>query len=1064
MAQNVPKSDRAFLGIVSPAGCIIGGQPARLAQLMEGSIFFQNCSIQSDSLCGLYSSALVYGETEVQEIMGTEQEKMKPALPPFWSLLSPIDGSNITASSTSEVIKQAIESMLQRPVRWHVLLDSAVNHANQMKDFDGKMLVSGSALAANSFASALASGIQIRTEVESLTSWSNEVLRRRLKGSDFKSKIAVVGMSTRLSPDLKAEQLWENNNEEGATDDSEIQNGIEKVPSILKKDLRFNHGPFGSCIADSELLDPRLAITTAYEALEMSGFVPNRTPSTQLDRVGTFYSQTSDDWRALDMTGLRLDQGSSRARVFTPGRVSHYFSFGGPSHSVDTACTSSLAAIHTACRSLQSRECDTAVIGGLDVSSPSNTSGHQKALVPKRSNDSALSWGLDCERSGLAKAEGVATIIMKRFEDAKADQDNIMGLILGSATNHSGDSTSARRPHAGSQSYLYQKILRGAGIDPSQVNYIEKQGTETPSGTVDTISNSPHSGTVQENGLTKPAMGQIEGAFGVTALVNILLRMRKEENQAESALNAAIHSNKPDLLKTSNLSARKPRLAFLTRVSVARGNTALLLQGQAESNVSLKADCHPSYTIVFSANTTASLKRNLQDMLRYIEKNPNVSLSSVAYTTTARRVHHRYREAFSVSNKEELQQQLAAKLEGSEFHLVPSTPPKVAFIFTGQGAFYPRLANQLFEVSTQFRTDINYLNDLAVHQGLPSFLPAVTGTVAEGKSTPPLVQQLALACVQMALVKLWRSWGIEPTMVVGQSLGEYAALNAAGVISVDHTIHLVGQRGKILQAACDVGTHGMLAVRAGVPEISASATRSETNFEVECLNSPTDTVIGGTKDAMENIATELKNSGVKCRQVDLPYAFHSAQVEPVLDPYKHVADGVVYESPKITVISSLLGRVVSKGGVFDAEYCRRHTREPVNLIGAVQAASHKGIIDADTVCIEIGPHPVCSPCVTSILGIKDMVMAPSLRRTEEPWRTLCSSLGALHCSGLEIDWGEVHRDSEGTCRLVELPASAFGFKDCEVEYPVTSLTVPFLDGDLDDEEEQNRSSSGGELV
>ena len=1048
---------------MSPAGCIIGGQPARLAQLMEGSIFFQNSSIQSDSLCGLYSSALVYGETEVQEILGTKHDRMKPVLPPSWPLLSPVDGREITGSDTFEMVKQAVESMLQRPVRWHALLDSAVHHANEMKDFDGKILVSGSALAANSFASALASGVQMRTAVESLTSWPNEVLRKRLKGSDIKSKIAVIGMSTRLSPDLNAEQLWETADGERGTNASERQNGIEMNPCMAKKGLRYNHGPFGSCIADSELLDPRHAITTAYEALEMSGFVPNRTPSTQLDRVGTFYSQTSDDWRALEMTEVRLIQAPTRAHAFTPGRVSHYFNFGGPSHSVDTACTSSLAAIHTACKSLQSRECDTAVIGGLDVSSPSNRSGQRKALSPVASNDSSLSQNFDGEGSGYAKAEGVATIVMKRLEDAQADQDNIMGLILGSATNHSGDSTSARRPYAGSQSYLYQKILRGAGIDPSQVDYCETQGPTTPTDTIKTTSKSSRSSTPQETNLTKPATGQTAGTFGVTALVSMLLRMRREENQVESALIALSRSDKPDILKTSNLAAtRKPRLAFLTRVSVSRGNTALLLQGQAESNVSLRADSHPSYTIVLSANTTSSLKKNLRNMLRYIETNPNVSLSSVAYTTTARRVHHRYREAFSVSNKEELQQQLAAKLEGSEFNLVPSSPPKVAFIFTGQGAFYPRLANQLFEVSTQFRADINYLNDLAVHQGLPSFLPAITGTVAEGKNTPPLVQQLALACVQMALVKLWRSWGIEPTMVVGQSLGEYAALNAAGVISVDHTIHLVGQRGKILQAACDVGTHGMLAVRAGVPEISSCATRSETAFEVECLNSPTDTVIGGTKAAMESIATELKTSGLKCRQVDLPYAFHSAQVEPVLDPYKHVADGVVYESPKITVISSLLGRVVNKGGVFDAEYCRRHTREPVNLIGAVQAAGSKGIIDADTVCIEIGPHPVCSPCVTSILGTKDMVMAPSLRRNEDPWRTLCCSLGALHGSGLEIDWGEVHRDSEGTCRLVELPASAFGFEDCEVEYPVTSLTVPFLDGDFgdDDEEEEDHSSSG----
>lgn len=1047
---------------MAPAGCRVVGQPARLTQLMEGSVFFQNASVQNNSLCGLYSSALVYGETEIQEIMGTEGDNIKPALPPCWPLLSPVDGRVISASRTSEVVKQSVETMLQQPIRWNALLESAVNSASELKDFDGRLLISGSAAAANAFAITLASAVKTRTEMESLTSWCNKAIRSRLAGSDNKSKIAVVGMSLRLSPDPNAEELWEDTDEGYETDNTEKRNGVEVNPSTAKTGLRFNHGPFGFCVTDLELLDSRLAIITAYEALEMSGFVPNRTPSTQLDRVGSFYSQTSDDWQGMNTTDAKLGQGPTRPRAFTPGRVSHYFNFGGPSHSVDTACTSSLAAVHTACKSLQSRECDTAVIGGLDVSSAPTTSagsGHGEALCRVGSSDGRPDQKWDIEGNKFGRAEGVASIVLKRFEDARADKDNIVGVILGSATNHSGDSISARHPHAGNQSSLYDTILRSAGIDSSEVSYVEKQGAETASesvyytppatGVINIEGQIPIDSPAQEINSTKPTMGQIEGAFGVTALTKILLRMRKQENLLETAINASLNPNRRDLPKACNsMVTRKPRLAFLTRVSVARGNTALLLQGQAESTVPLKGDSCPSHIVALSANTIASLKKNMRSMMNYIERNPNVSLSSMGYTTTARRVHHQYRQAFSVSSKEELQQQLATKLKLGGFYPALSSPPKVAFIFTGQGCFYPCLAQQLFEISTQFRTYIKYLNDLTVHQGLPSFLPAIIGSAEEGKASTPLVQQLALACVQMALAKLWRVWGIEPSMVVGQSLGEYAALNVAGVISVDHTIHLVGQRGKILQSSCEERTHGMLAVKAGLPTISAAAAQLETSFEVECLNSDSDTVIGGPKATMESMAGQLKGSGVKCMQVDLPYAFHSAQVEPVLEPYKHIADGVRYESPKVPVISSLLGRVVNKGGVFDAEYCRRHTREPVNLIGAVQAAKQEGLIDANTICVEIGPHPVCSVYVKSILGSKDMVMAPSLRKGEDPWCTLGSSLSILHCKGLGIDWREVHRDFEGSCQLVPLPASPFGIEDCKIEYPVASLARPVLNCDF----------------
>ena len=1080
--------------MVTPAGCYVGGPSIRLEQLINKSIFFQSATLRTNLSYKGRGSALIYGETEIRDIMGPDGANLRPTYPPCWPFLSPIDGKEIAASGAPELFRRAVECMLQRPVRVSALMESAIQRANEMKEFKGRILIPGSADSANTFAFALASGLQIRTEVVPLTLWCDDVLREKAKGSDTKSKIAIVGMSARFSPILSTEELgWD-----ADTEACNYIDGLERKLNGAKLNGlsrdRLDHelyvkGPFARCNNDSDLLDPRLAIVTAYEALEMAGFVPNRTPSSQLDRVGAFYSQTSDDWQEFRSTkGVK---GPVPPRAFTPGRVSHYFNFGGPCHSVDTACTSSLAAVHRACRALQSDECDTAVVGGLDVSSgpKGNADGESLSRVQSPEIDGPSKVENEDGDNEIAQAKGVGTIVLKRSEDAGADKDNILGFILQSATNHSGDGISVRHPYAGSQTNLHSRLLRMAGIDPSEVSYISKQGTVITSpedAYVQKGTNEVTSGKIEipqdinSSGTTMNA--QIEGAFGVTALISLILKMRKQETLDEATIRELDQTRGLPTAKVSSLVNRKPRLAFLTRVSLARGNTALLLQGQARSIVTLSPQEEEltidlQFLVVVSANTPESLQLSLQSLQRHIQRTRQLPLTNAAYTTTARRVHHRYRCGFPVTSKDDLLTQVTSTMESFAItapNHIPTPPPKVAFIFTGQGAFYPQLASQLYRLCSRFRTDITYLADLATHQGLPSFMPAITGTADEGCKLPPQTQQLALACVQMALVRLWRAWGVVPTAVVGQSLGEYAALNAAGVISVDHTIHLVGQRGRILQASCDRGTHGMLAVQAGVDTINSISSSSSSNssdsaddkaFEVECLNSPTDSVIGGTKSAMVNLASALKSAGIRCAPVDLPYAFHSAQVEPVLEPYRYVAEGVVYEPPCVPVISSLLGKVIAKGGVFDAEYCERHTRDPVNLVGAVRAAAQRGIIDvADTICVEIGPHPVCSRFVASSLGAARgaMKLVPSLRRNEAPWKTLCTSLGLLHCAGVEVDWAEVHRDAdtrrnggEGARLVPGWPGNRFGVEDCEEgSYPITSLPVPpFLGTDLDGEEQ-----------
>ena len=1067
VVKNVPNSGMAYVGIVYDGGCAVGGQPSVLKRIVSGSGLFHDGRIDGNQLCRLNGAVLVYGDTEIQEIMGRDFQGDAQILSPSRYILSPIDGKEISASSAFALFERSVNDMLGQPVRWNALLHSTVNKAKEMDGFENRVLASGSTKAAESLSNALRSALDTDIKVESLRDWCSSSAQTQRTGRANDSTIVVVGMSERLPSTTDVDGLQQDLR--GGLDVHIGQNSNTRSKTG-QKEVDIENALFGCSVEESDLLDPQLPITTAYEALEMSGFVPNRTPSTQLDRVGTFYSQSSDDWRELGIMDTKADFNPVGPRAFTPGRVSHYFNFGGPSHSVDTACSSSLAAIHLACKSLQSRECDTAVVGGLDVSNAPDISANFSLnqdldKMGMGVNGPMKKWGPMA--SGYSHVYGFGSIVMKRLQDAKADNDNILGAILGSATNHSGDAVSATRPHAGNQLHLNESLLRSAGIDVSEVSHIETHGTRTPSRNHTDIGSGteslePKNPTWQERlplqlSPTSSSIGYIETAAGVTALINILLKLRKHQISDHPSTETVVNPRGVSFSETSKPPVGSgPALAFLNRVSVARGNTALLLQSKVERSAPLEADPRSSHTVAISANSISSLKRNIKLLASYLEENPNTSLPSLAYTTTARRVHHRYRMAISTSSIYELQGALRTGLGPGKIISPRISPPKIAFIFTGQGAYYPRIGRQLYELSSQFCADVNYLNSLAERQDLPSFLSVVDGGIEEGSHLPPLIQQLATTCIQMALVRLWQSWGVKPSMVIGQSLGEYAALNAAGVISVDHTIHLVGQRGRILQSRCRAGTHGMVAVKSSVAAIQQVA--DGRHFEVECLNSAKDTIIGGKREEMDELVQLLTESGQKCKKLNLPFAFHSAQVEPVLDPFETVADGVVFEPPKIPVISSLLGEVVNRSGVFDAKYCRRHTREPVDFLGAVQAAQREDMLDADTVCIEIGPHPVCSPLIASTLGSAN-IMAASLRKSEDAWQTICASLGVLHCNGVEIDWNEVQRDYASSHQLLDLPAHNFEIEDYEVDYPIPSSgsSTSSLDSCSSDYEEGHSS-------
>ena len=970
-----------------------------------------------------------------------------------------------------QLLRQLVSDILIRPLSFDNVIAAVVSRARD----SGREKCKISSIGPSSALSSLVSSIRAETELEVGVGEQLGPTKFTYDRRSKSQKIAVVGMSGRFPNADNIESLW-----------SLLEQGLDvhrRVPpdrfdvdahyDPTGKRKNTSYTPYGCFIDEPGLFDARffnmspreayqtdpmgrLALVTAYEALEMSGFVPDRTPSSMTDRVGTFYGQSSDDWRQVNAAeNIDTYYIPGNIRAFGPGRINYYFKFKGPSYNVDTACSSSFSAIQLACTSLQAKECDTAIAGGLNIMSvPDLFSGLSRAQFLSKTGSCKT---FDNDADGFCRGDGAASVVLKRLEDAEADNDAILGVILGTLTNHSSEAVSITQPHPPTQESLYRRILRDTGVDPRDVSYVEMHGTGTQAGDgaeMKSISNvfAPRKGGPRSQvrspeqtvhvGALKANIGHGEASAGVSSLVKVLLMLKQNAIPPHVGIKNVINKTFPtDLEERGVRIAIKgtpwlahdgdKRRAYLNNFSAAGGNTGLLLEEAPKSARLDDNDPRTTFVVSVTAKSAWSLEMNIQKLISYLEMKTDTSLPRLSYTTTARRVQHPYRISFAVSNISEATEALRSAQAEVVKPAPTKNPPKLVFAFTGQGAHYPSLGKQLFENSAQFSSDILDFDRIGRGQGFPSFLPLVDGTITDATQFRPFVLQLGQICIQMALARLWISWGISPSAVVGHSLGQYAALNVAGVLSVSNTIYLVGRRAELLEKHCTAGTHSLLAVAASVTD--TCETLGGDKPDVACINGPRETVISGPTEHLTSSSKILKAAGIKSVLLPCAYAFHSAQVANILEPLMESARSVSFAQPTIPVISPLLQEVVTSENVIGPEFLARHARETVNFLGGLNAGKREGLVDQATVWVEIGPTPICSAFIKASLG-SETVTIPSLHKKEDPWRTLSNGLSLLHRKGFSVDWDEVHGEYESSHVVLGLPTYTFENKKYWLEY------------------------------
>ncbi|KAM5493712.1 Type I Iterative PKS [Microsporum canis] len=1058
--NNLPVTSRPWISAYGEESWVSISAPASVLSTLCSTDILSGMRSRTLGIYSPYHAPHLFSKSDVDAILETtdahEWERYAAVRP----VLSSTTGAIIETEDFRSRLEAALLQILIEPIRWADLIQGLTGFMTSTNTKNFKIF-SIATNAETTLTASLNSKVQIEgfeassTGDETLQDQvDHEVRDSRIRG---RSKIAIVGLSGRYPSAENNEEFWDL-----------IFQGLDvhkTVPELhwsaqthvdpTGKKKNTSATPYGCWLEHPEAFDglffnmspreapqvdpvQRIALMTAYEAIEQAGIVPGATPSTRHDRVGVFYGVTSNDWMetnsAQDIDTYFIPGGN---RAFIPGRINYFFKFSGPSYSVDTACSSSLASIHIACNSLWQRDVDTAITGRTNIlTNPDFTAGLDRGHFLSRTGNCKT---FDDEADGYCCGEGVGTVILKRLEDAIADKDPIHGLILGTYTNHLAEAESITRPHIGAQRDIMRNILSNSGVDPYSVSYVELHGIGTQAGdaremtsVLDTFAPADTRRYRQPNeslhlGSVKSNIGHGGAAAGVSALIKVLLMLRNNTIPPHCGIKGRINSSFPTDLEARNVHIAKdainwppgdeqPRRVFINNFSAAGGNSALVLEDKPVEADNQGADPRIAHVVTVSAKSAVSLSRNLKSLINHIEKHSNepLFLPQLSYTTTARRIHHQHRVAVAGTSVTEIKASLGAAAANGDGKLRVRFAPKVTFAFTGQGAQYIGMAKRLYQLFDQFKRDINRFDELSQRLGFPSFRAVIQDESSlELTDIPPVIMQLSSVCMQIALSRLLISWNVIPNSVVGHSLGEYAALNVAGVLSDTDTIFLVGRRAQLLEQLCTLGTHSMLVVKAALSSVQMALEGAE--FEVACINAPEETVLAGQNTQIEALKETLNNGGFKTKVIAVPFAYHSSQIDSILDDFENLAAGAKFRKPAIPVISPLLAQVIVGENIICPSYLRKHCLTDKSFF------------------VEIGPHPIVTGMVKATLSAS-VTSLPALQRNRDDLKVLTELLVSLYSAGTDIRWNEYHRDFDALHKVLELPAYSWDLKNYWMQY------------------------------
>lgn len=853
--------------------------------------------------------------------------------------------------------------------------------------------------------------------------------------SNHAEKIAVIGMAARLPGAEDLDAFWalleagrsglqavEASDLTAAAVSPEVSSDPSYVPvwgGPAQAD-GFDAGFFGYAPREAEFLDPqqRLFLECAWHAMEDAGQGAPTTPA----RVGVFAGASLSSYllRAVGRADP-FDAGLANIGGMVAARTSFHLDLKGPSIGVQTTCSSALVALEQAMRGLQHGSCDIALAGAVAINQarPEGYSYQEDGIV----SPDGICRPFDAQAKGTVFTNGVGVVVLKRLSDAQRDGDTIHGVLVAAAVNNDGaDKVGLTAPSVSGQAAVLTDALRQAGLHAQDIDYVEAHGTGTAIGDpieLSALNRAYGPGLTRAGrrcalGAVKGNTGHLDAAAGMAGVFKILLALRNDHLPATAhftAPNPACHFGAFDMLAKGRAWPRdpmRPRRAGLSSFGIGGTNAHLIIEEPPA--VAVRPETTAPQILPISAKTPEALAALRAGLADAIETGAE-PLADVAFTLQCGRKSLPHRQAIVARDKADAVTQLRA--EPATAPAQTRTTPEPVFVFSGQGTQRAGMARDLYAELPLFRAAMEAcLSHMADADALRVMLldPAApeAAQINETRFTQP-----ALFIVEYALARHWLGLGVVPVAMLGHSIGELTAATLAGVFDLPDACRLVQTRGQAMQA-CAPGA--MLAVMMSEGEAQGSLPEG---VEIAAVNGPRSVVLAGPEAAIADLATWFDRSGLGCKRLVTSHGFHSAAMDPALDPFRAALDGVTLSPPTIPMLSNITGGWLSEVEATDPAYWVRHLRETVRYGDCVAQLAE---LDAPLL-LEIGPGGGLVRMARQTLRGKGRGVASLPEAgTEDGLREVLSATGALWVAGLCPDWAALH---DGGARRVSLPGYPF---------------------------------------
>lgn len=814
---------------------------------------------------------------------------------------------------------------------------------------------------------------------------------------------------------------------------------------FLEKIDQFDAQFFRISPREAALIDPqqRLLLEVAWEALEDGGQVPEQLAGSNTSVfVGLYihdYQHIQLDPSARKLIGPQMTTGT--AMSIAANRISYVFDFHGASMALDTACSSSLVGVHLACQSIWNGESKLALAGGVNaILKPDMTIGMSKASM--LSPDGRCK-SFDAKANGFVRGEGASMVLLKPLSQAIADKDPIYAVIRGSAVNQDGHTKGITVPNGLAQEAAIKAAYQQAGVLPEEIQYIEAHGTGTAVG--DPIEANALGAVVGKNrlpgnnciiGSVKSNIGHLESAAGVAGLVKAALALKHRQipgNLHFETPNPKIdfenlHLRVPQTLEDWPENGNGRRLAGVNSFGFGGTNAHVVLEG-IDLDEELPPTADESQTedkallLPLSARSSEALEAMAQKTSEFLSEqksNSSISLKDICYSASLRRGHHDHRLTLVADSKARLRENLKAFLDKenrlgmSSGRLVPGKSSQLAFVFSGMGPQWWAMGRELLESEPVFQETIQRCDALLRQYTNWSLWEELTASEAKSRINETQIAQPAIFAVQVALNALWRSWGIEPDVIIGHSVGEVAAAHVAGVLSLEDAIQVIFQRSRVQAKAAGKGK--MLAVGLSSEEVGSYLEGYEEKVSIAAINSPNSVTLAGDSKALETIDQSLQQKEIFSRFLRVEVPYHSPLMEPLKPELASSLQAIKPQTATIPLVSTVTGQRV-EGSELDGDYWANNMRNSVLFATAIE-----GLIDAGCeLFLELSAHPVLASSIAECLAKAEKrgTILPSLRRKERERAMMLGSFGQLYTLGYSVDWQRLYPQPG---RFVPLPA------------------------------------------